>query len=122
MIEALFVKKLNEVGVTMNFLRAQLHEFFFIGSFSKEHFENVSSFFNTMKKMQEMVIDAGNGDKMENLLSKSEEEITLMEFKIESAPSVSIVELEAFIAKFITYAINERDNSHPFLDENLLVK
>lgn len=49
-IEALFVKKLNEGGVTVNFLRAQLHEFFFVGSFSKEHFENVSSFSSTMKK------------------------------------------------------------------------
>lgn len=49
-IEALFVKKLNEDGVTLNFLKTQLHEFFFVGSFSKEHFENVSSFSSTMNK------------------------------------------------------------------------
>lgn len=58
----------------------------------------------------------------ESFFSKSEEEITLMEFDMESVPSVSIWELEAIISKFIAYAINERDNGCPFLDENLLIE
>lgn len=58
----------------------------------------------------------------ENFLSKSEEEITLMEYQIESAPSVAVGELEAIISKCITYAINEQNNGRPFLDENLLTE
>lgn len=77
-VEALFAKKIDEGGVTMNFLRTQLHEFF-VGSFSKAHFENVSSFSNTMQRTREMVA------KWESFLSKSEEEIDLMEFWIECA-------------------------------------
>lgn len=115
-IEALFTKRLNEDGVMVNSLKSQLHEFFFVGSFSKEHFQNVSSFSNTMKKAQEMIVE------WKNCFFRSEEEITLMEFDIESVPSVSVGELEVVIGKFIAYAINERDKGRPFLDEKLLTE
>lgn len=100
----------------MNSLKSQLHDFFFVGSFPKEHFANVSSFSDMMKKTQEAMED------WEGFFSRSEEEIALMEFNIENVPSISIRELEAVIGRFITYAINERDNGCPFLDESLLTK
>lgn len=100
----------------MNSLKSQLHDFFFVGLFPKEHFANVSSFSGIMKKTQEVMIE------WESFFSRSEEKIALMEFNIENVPSVSIGELEAVVSRFIAYAINERDNGRPFLDESLLVQ
>lgn len=100
-VEALFVRKLSDSGITVNSLKSQLHYFFFVDSFPKEHFANVSSFSGMIKKTQE--ITRG----WESFFSKSEDEIALMEFDIKNVPSVSI---------------NEWDNGRPFLDENLLVE
>lgn len=114
-VAASFVRRLDEGGVTVNYQRDRLHEFFFVESFSKAHLENVSLFSST-RTTKEMAAE------WEKFLSKSEEEISLMEFTMESVPSVSIGELEVVVAKFIAYAINDRDNGHPFLDEDLLTE
>lgn len=115
-VEALFARRLAEEGVTVNFLRDRLHEYFFVESFSKAHLENVSLFSSTMWRTQELVAE------WEKFFSTCEEEIALMEFRMESVPSVSVGELMVVVARFVAYAINECDNGHLFLDEKLLTQ
>lgn len=56
----------------------------------------------------------------EKVFSKCEKDIAILEYKLETAPSVPIGELKAVMTRFITFAIGERDNGHPILGENLL--
>lgn len=54
-------------------------------------------------------------------ISKCEEDISLLEFKLETVPSVSVGELEAVGARFIAFTINEWDDGRPIFDMNLLI-
>lgn len=77
-------------------------------SFSKGHLENVSLFSSMIRRTQEAV------PSWEKFFPKYEDDISLLEFKLENVPSVSIGELEVVITRFIAFGINERDNGRLF--------
>lgn len=100
-VEALFARRLTNEELTVDHLKDRLHKFFFVESFSKESFKKVSLFSSTMRNTQEAA------SSWENLFSKYEEGISLLEFQLETVPSVFVAELEAVMAKFVTFTINE---------------
>lgn len=74
-MEALFARRLTDEELTVDYLKDNLHEFFFVESFSKEHLENVSLFSLRMCKAQVVV------SRWEEFFSKCEKDTSMLEFK-----------------------------------------
>lgn len=44
----------------------------------------------------------------------------MLEFQLNHVPPISIQEVEAVLARFIEFAVKEKNSGNVFLDENLL--
>ena len=85
---SLLSQRLMEEEMTIDNMKLKLEEFFQLNVYERDDFENFSIFSNTMHTANDLLPD------WDESLGKVEREIIVLEFKQESAPSISMKELE----------------------------
>ena len=86
-----------EEEMTTDNLKLKLGEFFQLNGYERDDFENFSIFSNTMHTAKDLLPD------WDESLGKVERAITVLEFKQESAPSISTKELETMLDRFRSF-------------------
>lgn len=83
--------------MTTDNLKVKLEEFFQLNVYGRDDFENFSIFSNTMHTTKDLLPD------WDESLGKAERAIAVLEFKQESAPSISTEELEIVLDRFRSF-------------------
>ena len=86
-----------EEEMTIDHMKLKLGEFFQLNGYERDDFENFSIFSNTMHTAKDLLPD------WDESMGKVERAITVLEFKQESAPSISTKELEAVLDRFRSF-------------------
>ena len=86
-----------EEEMTIDNMKLKLEEFFQLNVYETDDFENFSIFSNTMHTAKDLLPD------WDESLGKAKRAITVLEFKQESAPSISTKELEIVLDRFHSF-------------------
>ena len=96
-VASLLSQRLGEEEMTTDNLKVKLEEFFQLNVYGRDDFENFSIFSNTMHTTKDLLLD------WDESLGKAERAIAVLEFKQESAPSISTEELEIVLDQFQSF-------------------
>ena len=96
-IASLLSQRLMEEEMTIDDMKLKLEGFIQLNVYERDDFENFSIFSNTMHIDKDLLQD------WDESLGKVERAITVLEFKQESAPSISTKELEIVLDQFCSF-------------------
>ena len=83
--------------MTIDTMKLKLEELFQLNVYERDKFENFSIFSNTMHTTKDLLPD------WDEILGKVERAITVLEFKQESTPTISMKELEIVLDRFHSF-------------------
>ena len=96
-VASLLSQRLMEEEMTIDNMKLKLEKFFQLNVYERDDFDNFSIFSNTMHTAKDLLPD------WDESLGKIERAVTVLEFKQESAPSISTKELETVLDRFRSF-------------------